>query len=927
MGKTKYKILVSYHKPDIIFKNDIIEPIHVGRSVLSKKNDPESIKKNAILCDSMIGDNEGENISNKNGTYNEMTAVYWAWKNYEKIGNPDYIGFMHYRRHFCLKKMGQSAAYLECNNIPNVDNYINETLGITEQELDRIFSTHDILVSSPYYTESVYEHYKEAHNIKELDYAVEVVKKKYPKYYRSCKKYLHGHNTYFCNMFVFPKRVFFEYCSFIFGVLGECEKSPLFEGTRLYVSERLTGSFIQYLIDHKMNVAYAPTMYFEEKTLIPVAFATDRNFVPPTLVAIESMLSNAHETTFYDIFVLSPTQDRLSIEESFKYLDSKFENFKVQVIGMDDVFADAKMSISHTTLSTYYRLKLPELLKEYDKCLYLDGDIIVNSDLSELFRNNIADFYVAGVRAPGYYYPKDWVDRHKKELGLPSIDKYINAGVLLLNLKKIRDDGVQKQMINLVKKSFSSQDQDIINVACYNGIKVLPVKYNLMTKYVRFENGTNIIDEKAIRIWGELDSKEALKSPMIIHYADKEKPWNNSGCVLFDQWNKYAQQVPYYKKRRKRKISVIIPIYNMEKYLGQCLDSVFNQTLKDIDVICINDGSVDRSLDILTEYKKNHDNLFIINQTNHGVAFSRNVGIDYAQSEYLCFMDPDDFYPSNNVLKKLYQAVKTNKVLIAGGSWMEMIEKEDGTSYYKTDFSNSINSGYTFNKNGIMKYRDYQFDFGYHRFIYNVDLLKSNNIKFPLYTRYQDPPFFVKAMIAAKEFYALKDVTYCYRLGYQTKTIFVGKKLIDYTLGIIDVLRISQRNGLAKLHSISVDRLCRNNDLFLERIAAGEDIYLFELLIRANSAIDRKLLRRVNPKINENYIVEPLRNVMRYFDKIVVEKRVRASWKLSNNPGKGSVFCRAIRYLKKHGIKCFFIRIFKGKEIADVYIRKRAIAK
>ena len=203
MGKTKYKILVSYHKPDIIFKNDIIEPIHVGRSVLSKKNDPESIKKNATMCDSMIGDNEGENISIKNGTYNEMTAVYWAWKNYEIIGNPDYIGFMHYRRHFCLRGMGQSAAYLECNNVPNVDNYINETLGITEQELDSIFAKHDILVSSPYYKESVYEHYKEAHNIKELDYAVEIVKKKYPKYYRSCKKYLHGHNTYFCNMFIY----------------------------------------------------------------------------------------------------------------------------------------------------------------------------------------------------------------------------------------------------------------------------------------------------------------------------------------------------------------------------------------------------------------------------------------------------------------------------------------------------------------------------------------------------------------------------------------------------------------------------------------------------------------------------------------------------------------------------------------------------
>lgn len=141
------------------------------------------------------------------------------------------------------------------------------------------------------------------------------------------------------------------------------------------------------------------------------------------------------------------------------------------------------------------------------------------------------------------------------------------------------------------------------------------------------------------------------------------------------------------------------------------------------------------------------------------------------------------------------------------------------------------------------------------------------------------------------------------------------------------MLRISQRNGLAKLHRISVDRLCRNNDLFLERIATGEDIYLFELLIRANSAIDRKLLQSVNPKINENYIVEPLRNVMKFFDKIVVEKRVKFNRRLLNKNGRESIFSRAIRYLKKNGLKCFLIRLFKGREYANIYVRRKSNAK
>ena len=92
------------------------------------------------------------------------------------------------------------------------------------------------------------------------------------------------------------------------------------------------------------------------------------------------------------------------------------------------------------------------------------------------------------------------------------------------------------------------------------------------------------------------------------------------------------------------KISVIIPVYNTEKYLRQCLDSVVNQTLKDIEIICINDGSTDNSLQILNEYASSDNRIKLINLiANKGVSFARNFGIRLSKGRYIGFVDSDDW--------------------------------------------------------------------------------------------------------------------------------------------------------------------------------------------------------------------------------------------------------------------------------------------
>ena len=115
------------------------------------------------------------------------------------------------------------------------------------------------------------------------------------------------------------------------------------------------------------------------------------------------------------------------------------------------------------------------------------------------------------------------------------------------------------------------------------------------------------------------------------------------------------------------KVSVIIPVYNTEKYLDECLNSVQNQTLEDIEIICVNDGSTDGSLKILEEHEKNDKRIKIVNQENGGVSLARNNGIKNAQGDYIMFLDSDDCFVPYACEKEYNLAVKNEANVVEFG--------------------------------------------------------------------------------------------------------------------------------------------------------------------------------------------------------------------------------------------------------------------
>ena len=180
---------------------------------------------------------------------------------------------------------------------------------------------------------------------------------------------------------------------------------------------------------------------------------------------------------------------------------------------------------------------------------------------------------------------------------------------------------------------------------------------------------------------------------------------------------------------------------------------------------------------------------------------ARNRALDTASGEYIAFMDPDDWYPHENVLRDLYNIATENNVEICGGS---LCEYERGKGIVTV--LNESRSKCTFLNNGFILFFDYQFDYNYQRFIFRRDFLNRNKLRFLEYRRFQDPPFFVEAMIAAQKFYSVNNVTYCYRVNAKPVE-WTEEKLAHPALGLGDILKITSYSRLKELHAVELERV------------------------------------------------------------------------------------------------------------------------
>lgn len=203
-----------------------------------------------------------------------------------------------------------------------------------------------------------------------------------------------------------------------------------------------------------------------------------------------------------------------------------------------------------------------------------------------------------------------------------------------------------------------------------------------------------------------------------------------------------------------KKISIVILVYNIEKYLEECITSVIGQTLKDIEIIIINDGSTDNSLGIIEKYQKKDSRIVLINQENKGLSEARNRGIELASGEYVAFIDGDDFVDLN-MYEELYESSENADIVFSNMNIYNDKTKQSKHLDFKLPFEKE--------EKGIFYFK-YSF-IGSCNKIYKRSFLLENKLFFERGLKYEDILFTLKACLCAKKYKFIKKNHYFYRVG------------------------------------------------------------------------------------------------------------------------------------------------------------------
>ena len=242
------KILIAAHKETPLPHDDIFLPIQAGRKVAKEKLD-------------MQGDDEGDNISERNPNYCELTALYWAWKYLKGV---DYIGLCHYRRYF---KVENTTLFSKDKHIISFQNL--SEVSSNKLEYVELLKQYDIILSKPIiYPNSLHVDYCNHHSSEDYDAMRGVFVEKYPEYVKSFDEvFLNNNKLSPCNMFVTSYPVFNQYSKWIFSVLADIENQlKISEDTYQarvfgFMAERL---LLVYVHHHKLKIKYLPVYFIAE---------------------------------------------------------------------------------------------------------------------------------------------------------------------------------------------------------------------------------------------------------------------------------------------------------------------------------------------------------------------------------------------------------------------------------------------------------------------------------------------------------------------------------------------------------------------------------------------------------------------------------------------------------------------------------------
>ncbi|SEF61658.1 glycosyltransferase family 8 protein [Lachnospira multipara] len=279
---------------------------------------------------------------------------------------------------------------------------------------------------------------------------------------------------------------------------------------------------------------------------VPIFFAIDDNYAPFLSVALCSLIENASKENNYKIHII---HQELSEVNRRKIASLARENFEIEFCKMKDTIEDLQVNMGlreiYQTITIYFRLFLPDMFPEYDKGIYIDSDIIVPGDISELYNIDLEGNLIGAIADTSTCNIPPFRTYMEEAIGIKPAEKYINSGVLLMDFKKLREVEMGSNFLRLYNKyhfDTIAPDQDYINAMCHGKIKYLSDVWDAMPT----------------------EGKAVLENPKLIHYNLTDKPWQYDEVQYESYFWEYAKKSEYYQE-----------ILNYK--------AAYDQTKKDID--------------------------------------------------------------------------------------------------------------------------------------------------------------------------------------------------------------------------------------------------------------------------------------------------------------------------------------------------------
>lgn len=570
------RIFVSTHKRVDLFDSKVLQPVQVGCSMRDMR------------YDWALHDDEGENISTLNSMYCELTTQYWAWKN---IDAP-YIGFCHYRRYFDFSpELHEQNSYGEIMD-GRIDQVSQAKYHLDDASIYKAIEGVDIATTVVQDIRSymgpeatLRSQYDAADHlyVEDLDRVVDILVRRHPEYSQDARAFLSGHTGCFCNMFIMGRDIFRAYCEWLFPLLEEFVNTTDMskysrEGVRTpgHLSERLLNIYLlhQQRMHPELSIKRLQCVHFQEpdykpglkmpvrlddlRQIVPVVFASDNNYVPMLTTTIYSMLSNASNNYRYDITVLHRDisgANQAIMREFF----SSYDNVNLGFCDVSQVIEKYNLTTNnpHISVETYYRFLIQDLLPYYDKVLYLDSDLIIRGDVSELFATDLGDSLLAAAHDIDFVANVnmkrgDRLAYAKEILGMKDPYSYFQAGVLVLNTRAMRSRHTMEEWLEFASDDrFIYNDQDVLNAHCEGEVVYLDYSWNVMIDcFGRINKVFTFAPAYMFDAFIESRSNEK-----IVHYAGFEKPWKLAGCDRGELYWRYARETPFYESLLQHSIA------------------------------------------------------------------------------------------------------------------------------------------------------------------------------------------------------------------------------------------------------------------------------------------------------------------------------------------------------------------------------------